>query len=85
MLRSLYNLFSVFHQVSALERLKPKIIVVVVPFEIQLRLYEFRIVADDLVNIIREHGSRPAYLILNLSVEAGGHLEERIDSALVQI
>jgi hypothetical protein len=34
MLRSLYNLFSIFHQIRALERLEPEIVVVEVPREI---------------------------------------------------
>jgi hypothetical protein len=85
MLRSLYNLFSIFHQIRALERLEPEIVVVEVPREIEVLLDLLSVFLDHSVHVVGQHGSGAAHLVLDLRVEAGGHLKEIVSGALVQI
>jgi len=72
-LRALYNLFSVFHQIGALQGLKAEIVVIVVSLEVQLGLDQLRVVANHLVHIVRQHWGWSANLIFNACVEAGGN------------
>ena len=70
---ALYNLFSVFHQIGALQGLQAEIVVIVVSLEVQLGLDQLGIVANHLVHIVRQHWGWSANLILNACVEAGGN------------
>jgi hypothetical protein len=84
-LRSLYNLFSIFHQIRALERLEPEIVVVEVSRKIQMLLDLLSVFLDHSVHIVSQERGWTADLVFNLSVEAGGNLKEIIGCTLVQI
>ncbi len=85
MLRSLYNLFSIFHQIGALERLEAEIVVVEVSRKIEMLLDLLSVFLDHSVHIVSQHGGGATYLVLNLGVEACGNLKKIVGCAPVQI
>ena len=68
MLRSLYNLFSVFHQVCTLERLETEVVIVVVTVEVQHRLDLLLVFFNNSINIVGKHGCWAADLIFNFGI-----------------
>lgn len=74
MLRSLYNLFSIFHQIGALKSLEPEIVVVEISRKIQMSLDLFSVLLYSSVYIVSQHRCRTAYFVLNLGIQASGNL-----------
>ena len=85
MLRSLYNIFSVFHQICALKGLEAEIVVVVVTVEVQRVLYPVLVFFNNSIDIVGQHGCRAADLIFNFGIETVSNFEEAGTCALVQI
>ena len=84
-LRPLYNLFSVFDQIGALERLKAEVIIVVVSLEVNLRLDQLCVVSNNLVDIIREHWGRPTYFVLDAGVKTSSNFQEARGGTLMEV
>lgn len=85
MLRPLYNLFSIFHQIRPLEGLEAEIVVVEVSRKIEVLLDLLSVFLNHSVHIVSQHGGGATHLVLDLGVEAGGDLQEIVGCASVQI
>lgn len=85
MLRPLYNLFSIFHQIGALKCLEPEIVVVEISSKIQMSLDLVRVLLNRIVYIVSQHRGRAAHLVLNLCIETSGNLKEIVGGSPMQI
>ena len=85
MLRSLYNIFSIFHQICALKGLEAEVVVIVVTVEVKRGLDLVLVFFNNSIDIVGQHRCGAADLIFNFGIETVSNFEEAGTCALVQI